>query len=394
MIEFQFFSPCPRGLENLLAQEILDLRGQNVQVTHGGVSYRGDWSLMQDVNLNSRLATRVLLRMGQGGYRNEQDIYALARNLSWHEWFTPRETIRVFTTAVRSPLRSIDFATLKVKDGVCDAFRDRKGVRPSVDTTHPDVRIHLFLTDREATIYLDTSGEALYRRGYKRAKVEAPLKENLAAGILMLSGWKAGLGECEPLLDPMCGSGTFLLEAAHMALNVAPGLGRRFAFEKLAAHDINQWGEVVRTARARAYNATQLPIFGSDIWAEQVARTRQNLAAAGLEKMIKLECSDILKRSAPASEGVLVANPPYGVRLGEKEDLDAFYPLLGDTLKKQFAGWRCYFLSGDTEFPKRIGLKASKRTPLFNGAIDCRLYEYKMIAGSARTPKNDTAPAE
>lgn len=379
-----YFSPCPRGLEALLADELKALGADDVLATHGGVGYAGDWSLVEAVNLESRLATRVLLRLGQASCRNENELYEFAKSLPWTEWFAARHTIRVYSTAIRSPLRSLDFATLKVKDAVCDAFRARTGVRPSVDTARPDVRIHLFLNETVATLYLDTSGEPLTKRGYKRAKVEAPLKENLAAGILRLTGWQAGGGTCEPLLDPMCGSGTFLLEAAQIALEIAPGLGRRFGFEKLAPHRIEGWGERVRAARERARPVVKLPLFGSDIARDQVVRAEQNLAAAGLDKAVTLETSDLLQRTAPADSGVLVANPPYGVRLGEKDDLDAFYPQLGDALKRHFAGWRCYFFTGDLELAKRIGLKASKRTPLFNGAIECRLFEYKVVAGGMR----------
>lgn len=383
-MRLHFFSPCPRGLETLLAEELTALGADDVLATGGGVGYAGDWSLVEAVNLESRIATRVLLRMGQSSYRNEAELYEFARSLPWPEWFAVRHTIRVYVTAIRSPLRSVDFAALKVKDAVCDAFRARSGARPSVDTARPDVRIHLFLNEGVATLYIDTSGEPLTKRGYKQAKVEAPLKENLAAGILRLTGWRAGGGECEPLLDPMCGSGTFLLEAAQMALDIAPGLGRRFGFEKLAPHRIEGWGERVRAARGRARPVSKLPIFGSDIARDQVARAEQNLAVAGLQAAVTLEAADLLQRGAPAAAGVLVANPPYGVRLGEKEDLDAFYPQLGDALKRNFAGWRCYFLSGDMELAKRIGLKASKRTPLFNGGIECRLFEYKVVAGFMR----------
>ncbi len=375
-----FFSPCPRGLEALLADELRDCGASAVDVVHGGVSWQGDWSACYRANLESRLATRVLWRVASGRYRAEVDIYKLAYSVTWAKWFTPDDTIRVFVTAQKSPLKSLEFITLRVKDAVCDHFRAVQGRRPSVDTAAPAVRIYVFLTADSITLYLDTSGDPLYKRGFKVAAVEAPLKENLAAGILRLTGWRPD----EALIDPMCGSGTFLLEAAQIALDIAPGLGRPFAFERLRMFDRAAWGALRGAAEKRRLAVRPLPIFGSDIVGEQVRRSRATLEAAGLAGCVTLDRADVLERVQPAAEGVMVANPPYGVRIGEEEALAAFYPQLGDALKKRWDGWRCHFLSGDPVLPKLIGLKASRRTPLFNGAVECRLYEYRMVAGSLR----------
>lgn len=375
-----FFSPCPRGLEPLLADELRALGASDAKPLPGGVDWVGDWSTCYRANLESRIATRVMWRLAEGRYRAEMDIYKLAYSVTWAKWFTPDDTIRVYVTAQRSPLKSIEFITLKIKDAVCDHFRAVSGRRPSVDTADPAVRIHAFLSRDTVTLYLDTSGEPLYKRGFKRAAVEAPLKENLAAGILMLTGWKPG----ETLLDPMCGSGTFLLEAAQMALDVAPGLGRRFAFERLRHFDRAAWAKLRNAAEARRQAPRPLGLFGSDIVDDQVRRTRVNLEAAGVAECVALERADLLERTPPAAAGVMVTNPPYGVRIGEAEALAAFYPRLGDALKQRWSGWRCYFFSADTALPKLVGLKASRRTPLFNGALECRLYEYRMVAGSNR----------
>ena len=325
-------------------------------------------------------------KVAQGSYASEDDVYRLALGRDWPKLFGVENTLRVYVTAQRSPLKSLEFMTLRVKDAVCDRFRDACGRRPSVDTRNPDVRVHLFLTDREATLYLDTSGEPLYLRGHKIAKVEAPLKENLAAGILRLAGWTPGT----PLLDPMCGSGTFLIEAAQMSLADAPGLGRdlgEFGFERLANFDAALWKRLRTAAAQHRLEAKPLPIWGSDIATDAVARAIQNLAHAGLDDLVTVERADLLEREPPAPEGILIANPPYGERLGSGEELAAFYPKLGDVLKKRFAGWRCYFLSADTQLPKLIGLKASKKTPLFNGPLECRLYEFVVVAGSHRRPR-------
>lgn len=376
----QFFSPCPRGLEALLADELAALGARDVAPTHGGVGFSGDWQVCYRANLESRLATRVLWRLAEGRYQSEEDIYRLAYGVTWAKWFTVEDTIRIYVTAKQSPLKSLEFVTLKIKDAVCDHFRTVTGKRPSVDTADPAVRIHAFLTRERVTLYLDTSGEPLYKRGYKPAAVEAPLKENLAAGILRISGWQPG----EALIDPMCGSGTFLIEAAQIALDIAPGLGRSFAFERFRHLDRAAWAAIRKAAEARRKPARPLPIYGSDVVGEQVRRARVNLQAAGLADCVTLDRADFLAREAPAAEGVMVTNPPYGVRIGEAEELAALYPQFGDALKKRWSGWRCYFLSADPALPKLIGLKASKRTPLFNGALECRVFEYKMIAGSNR----------
>jgi putative N6-adenine-specific DNA methylase len=385
-----FFSPCPRGLEPVLADELAALGATDVKVVPGGVGFTGDWKLAYTVNLESRIATRVLWRVGQGPYRKEDDIYKLACGLPWERWFSPKRTLRVYTTAVRSPLKSVDFVTLRVKDAICDRMREQTRQRPSIDTANPDVRAHVFLTDREATLYLDTSGEPLYKRGFKVAAVEAPIKENLAAGIIMLSGWD----RVEPFFDPMCGSGTFLIEAAQMALDIAPGLGRSFAFEKLTPFSVAVWTTIRDAAAARARPPRELPIFGSDISGRELARTKENLQAAKLPWVVRVEGADVLERDPPADHGVMVTNPPYGVRLEDKPALDAFYPKLGDLLKQRYAGWRCHFITADPDFPKLIKLKASRRTPLFNGALECRLFEYRMVEGSLRTRRagNDGEP--
>jgi putative N6-adenine-specific DNA methylase len=272
---------------------------------------------------------------------------------------------------------------LRVKDAVCDAFREARGSRPDVDTADPDVRIHVFLTQNDSTFYLDTSGEALFKRGWRTAGGDAPLRENLAAGILRLAAWSPPT----PLYDPMCGAGTFLVEAAMMALDAAPGLGRSFGFEKLENFDERQWKALRERARSRRRPAQPLEIAGSDKSGTALGQARANLAAAGIEGAVRLKQMDILDGSPPLPPGIAVMNPPYGERLGEKDSLAAFYPRLGDALKQRYAGWTAYIFTADLRLAKLIGLKASRRTPLYNGALECRLFEYRMISGSLRRPK-------
>ncbi len=376
----KFFATCPRGLEMLLADDLRRLKAEKVNAVGGGVHFFGDFLLCYRVNLESRVASRVLWQVANSDYRSEEDIYRTAYALPWTDWFDAAGTLRVDISATKSPLTSLNFVALKIKDAVCDKIRRLSGRRPSVDTRNPDVPIQGHLTDREFTLYLDTTGEPLFKRSGRMATGEAPLRENLAAGILRLAGWAPGI----PLLDPMCGSGTFLLEAAHMALDIAPGLDRRFAFEKLKNFNAQKWRELMQQGRTRIKPRTPLAIFGSDISVEVLKAARANLKAAGLEKVIILQRASVLDIAAPAKEGIIVTNPPYGVRLGEQQALAEFYPKLGDVLKKRFSGWRAYLLSADMRLPKLIRLAVSKRTPLFNGALECRLFEYKMVEGSMR----------
>ena len=381
----KFFATCPRGLELLLADELRQLNGAKIHAVGGGVQFAGDFILCYRVNLESRVASRVLWQVATDRYRSEEDIYRAAYALPWTDWFDPARTIRVDVSATKSPLTSLNFVTLKIKDAVCDKVRRLSGRRPSVDTREPDIPIQGHLTDREFTLYLDTTGEPLFKRGRRLATGEAPLRENLAAGILRLAGWVPGT----PLLDPMCGSGTILLEAAHMALDIAPGLGRHFAFEKFKNFDARCWRELLQQSAARQKPKAPLAIYGSDLSADTLKAARANLMASGLEKIVGLKRADVLEISAPAIEGIIVTNPPYGVRLGEQQALAEFYPKLGDVLKKQFSGWRAYLLSADMRLPKLIRLAASKRTPLFNGALECRLFEYKMVEGGMRKKKTE-----
>lgn len=380
----KFFATCPRGLETLLVDELIAVGAGEVRALPGGVQFKGDWATCYRANLESRLATRILWYLARAPYEREEDIYRLALKLAWERHFDVCRTFRVQTTAIRCPLKSIDFVTLRVKDAICDRFRDQTGARPSIDTREPDVRVQVFLTERDCTLYLDTSGAPLWQRGLRHANVAAPLKENLAAGILKLSGWQPGT----PLFDPMCGSGTFVLEAACMALKRAPGLERvRFGFEALKHHQRDGWLEIRNAALARVEAAGFQQIWASDVDERAVRATQRNLQQAGLDGVVEVRQQDFLNCTAPAPGGILVANPPYGERIGELNELAELYPAMSATLKRNFAGWTACFFTADTRFPKLLRLKPRRKTPLFNGALECRLYEIELVAGSHRKPR-------
>jgi 23S rRNA (guanine2445-N2)-methyltransferase len=378
------FATCPRGLEPVLAAELAGCGAHDARAVGGGVHFSGDLAVCYRANLWSRIASRILLCVAQRPYRTEQDVYDVAHSVSWREHFGVDCTIRVDVTAIRCPLKSLEFVTLRIKDAVCDRFRADTGRRPDVDTRAPDVRVSAFLDEHTVTLYLDTSGEPLWKRGLRGATVDAPLRENLAAGMIALSGWHPE----EPFFDPMCGSGTILAEAAQIALGIAPGSRRTFAFERLHGYDAALWQELRNVAEGRALHAKSSAIFGADRDETAVAVAGESLQRANLAGAVRLERADVLDVTAPAPGGVMVTNPPYGVRVGDDAALTAFYPKLGDALKARFAGWRCYILSADLRLAKLIGPKASKRTPLFNGPLECRLFEYRIVAGSMRSQRD------
>jgi len=375
-----FFASSPRGLEPLLADELASLGAQRVQQVPGGAAFSGDWRVCYAANLWSRLASRILWRVAEFDYADEEDVHEAARKVDWMRLFTVERSLRVNVSAQRSPLKSLDFATLRIKDAVCDRFRETLGSRPNVDRANPDVRVHAFLEAARGAFYLDTSGEPLFKRGWRAGAGEAPLRENLAAGIILLSGWKPE----EPLLDPMCGGGTLLVEAAAMARGRAPGARRAFGFENLKIFDSKLWNRI--KIEERTAKTVKLEIFGSDNDPRALGDARRNIAGAGVDRWVKLEQADILERAAPAPEGVMVANPPYGERIGSREELAEFYPRLGSALKKNYPGWRCHFFTADMRLPKLMRLQPSRRVPLYNGALECRLFEIRIVAGSNRRP--------
>ncbi len=390
-----YFCPCPRGMEAALAEELSEIAAEYSATLHvhnqvpGGVHCSGTLSDAYHINLHSRIASRVLLRMAHKGYNNENDIYDLTLSQAWEEWFSIHHTIRVDVTAIKSPVRSLEFITLKIKDAVCDRFRDIYNARPSVDTQTPDIRLVGFLDARNFTLYLDTSGEALFKRGWRIETGDAPLRENLAAGLLRVAGWKPGM----TLFDPMCGSGTILAEAAQMLAGIPPGLHRDFAFEKFTNFDKAVWLNIKAAIQLKPL-PDKPTIFGSDISGDMVVMTRNNLNKAGIRFEIPLKQIEAQEIQAPPTEvaGIMLTNPPYGERIGVRGDstletdelANTFFNALGNTLKQRFAGWQVFLFSADLTLPKLLRLKEARKTPFFNGALECRLFRFDMVAGFNR----------
>jgi len=444
MNQLNLFLPCAAGVEQFLGAEVQRITGEPLAFSsRGGVGVQASWRDAMRLNLHSRLAQRVLVQLWHGNYRSEQDLYNAAGDVAWEIWFTPKQTIKVDITAQHSPLTSLNFAALKIKDAICDRFRAKRGERPSVDTTWPDVRIHAHLTTDGLTLYLDTSGEPLFKRGWREDKGDAPLKETLAAAMIAATGWDAcaeqPLDAIGPLYDPCCGSGTVVIEAAQIALNIAPGSLRRFAFEKMLPFQPHVWQAIKDEAQRaqREWPAGQRPIvFGSDVAFRMVDFAQRNAERAGVAHAIELRGGDALQRLPPSdTPGVMLLNPPYGERIaaagvaGERSedrasarasrsfssgrsaqesprqgresaqmedggDGSEFFERLAAHWKTHYAGWSAWLLTPDLKLPGKMRFKESRRVPLWNGAIECRLFRFDLTARRAPpAPRDDNSTA-
>ncbi|CAB3813409.1 THUMP domain-containing class I SAM-dependent RNA methyltransferase [Achromobacter denitrificans] len=377
---FPIFAPCPQGLEEALTAEMQALGFEDAQVGRAGCSFTADWSGVQRANLYSRLATRILVQVAHAEISHEDDILDLARDTPWERWFGAEQTLRVDTSAIKSPVQSLQYCNLRAKDGICDRLREREGERPSIDTVRPDARVHLFLTGHTATLYLDTSGESLFKRGWRLDKGEAPLRENLAAGMLALAGWDPAA----PLLDPFCGSGTILIEGAWIALGVPPGISRPFGFERLRGHDAYRWRDLKEDARSRILPQLDAPLVGYDLDPQAIEYARNNAERAWLTAdSIRFEVGDARDITAPADHGWIVTNPPYGERMGTEQDPDLWRDWAA-CLKRNFAGWQLHAITSDLTLPNQMRLKPKRRVPLHNGSLDCRLFGFELVAAGYR----------
>ena len=414
MNQLQLFLPCAAGVEDYLATEVhalTGLQGQDLLTRRGGVLATASWRDAMLLNLHCRLAQRVLVQLSYGEYRTEQDLYRAASEVAWEIWFTPKQTIKVEVTAQHSPLTSLNFAALKIKDAVCDRFRDKRGARPDVDTQWPDVRIYAHLTTDTLSLYIDTSGEPLFKRGWREDKGEAPLKETLAAAMIAASGWADGDDDLLPLYDPCCGSGTIAIEAAQIACNIAAGSLRRFAFEKMLPYQPHVWTALKQEADSQVVKPEpgQAPlVFGSDVSHRMVDFAQRNAQRAGVADVIEFRGGDALQRLPPSElPGVMLINPPYGERIAvagvagvsvaeqgarsgareaaQTEDGGEFFSQLATHWKKNYSGWTAWVLTPDLKLPSKMRLKESRRVPMWNGPLECRLFKFDMVKGSART---------
>ncbi|GAB3203271.1 putative N6-adenine-specific DNA methylase [Pontibacter aydingkolensis] len=379
---FNIIATTLSGLEEVLAAELRDLDMEYIKVGNRAVSCSGNLRQLYEANLWCRTAIRILKPIKNFKARDEKDLYEQVQKINWADIFDLEQTFAIDAVVSHSTFEHSLFVAQLTKDAIVDQFRKKTGERPSVDRIRPDFRINLHMHENMVTLSLDSSGDSLHRRGYRLQTNVAPLNEVLAAGIVALSGWD----KKSTFIDPMCGSGTFLIEAAMMAQNMAPGLFRRdpFGFENWKDYNEQLFEMVWNTAEAKERKTPQAEIIGYDIDPDYIEAARTNIANAGLQDVIKIEEANFFETNAPAEQGVLVMNPPYNERI-QSDDINLLYKNIGDTLKNNYQGFDAFVFTGNLEAAKSIGLRTSRRTPLYNGPIDCRLLKYELYRGSRRS---------
>ncbi len=375
MTRRRYFATTSKGLEDVLAGEIAGLGGEEISVAAGGAGFTGDAALGYRANLWLRTANRVLLWLAEFPAVTPDDLYEGVYTVPWPDLFSVRRTIAVDATARDSGIAHSRFAAQKTKDAVVDRFRAAVGSRPDVDPAGAEVRINMRLARDACTLSLDLSGESLNRRGYRAEPGEASLRETLAAGMILLTGWDGRV----PLVDPACGAGTIPIEAALIATDTAPGLMRTaYAFRNLADFDVRTWDALLSEARGRIDRKWRGRIAGSDVSRAAIRGARENAGRAGVGERIAFEVRDVRDLSPDGPPGIILCNPPYGVRMPPGAGEDSFYRAMGEAFKKRCRGWTAYVLSGNPDATKALKLKASRRIPLMNGPIDCRLLRYEL----------------
>ena len=379
---FNMIATTQFGLEQVLAEELNQLGARDIKISTRAVEFSGDQGLLYRANIWCRTAIRILVPFANFYVRDEEEMYRKVSRIRWRDYLSLSQTFAINAVVSKSTFQHSLFLSQLTKDAIVDQFRRETGERPSVDVTQPDVRFNLHMYDNQVTLALDASGDSLHRRGYRLQTNVAPLNEVLAAGIILLTGWD----KKSPFIDPMCGSGTFLVEAALMAYNIAPGLfrGHNFGFVAWKDFDKRLFEEVLAEARAARLPEAEIEIIGSDIDREYIEAARNNITAAGLEDEIRVRVRDLKDAQRVGEQGVVVLNPPYGERIGGEEDLNQLYKTIGDTLKTNFSGYDAYVFTGNLEAAKNIGLRTSRRIPLYNGPIECRLLKYELYRGSKK----------
>lgn len=377
---FELIAKTFHGLEETLAQEIREIGGKIIAIQTRAVRFETDQKGMYRANLELRTALRILKPIHTFRAYKSNQLYSRTQLVDWSEYMDVDDTLAIDSVVSSRFFKHSKYASLKVKDAIVDQFREKTGSRPSIDTSAPTLRVHLYIKEQEVTLLLDASGDSLHKRGYRLESNEAPLNEVLAAGLVLLSDWRGNT----PFFDPMCGSATILIEAMMIARNIAPNLQRDYyGFLTWKDFDADLWADVLEDAEARIVDCKQ-PVFGADISEDTLDIAINNIERAGFEDEIDLLVGDFFEQAAPIEEeGCIIMNPPYGERL-QPEDIEAFYKKIGDQFKQVYTGWEAWVLSGNIPALKRVGLRASRRLPLFNGPLECRLYQFKMYRGSKK----------
>lgn len=370
-----------KGLEQVLANELITLGANSVEIQRRAVSFTGDKALLYKANLHLRTALRILKPIASFNAVNPDEIYEGVKSVNWEEFMDVNTTFSIDSTVYSEEIRHSKFVAYRVKDGIADWFREKYNKRPSVSLDNPQIRFNVHLSHNHCTILLDSSGESLHKRGYRVNQTEAPISEVLAAGMLLMSGWK---GQCN-FIDPFCGSGTFLIEAALIALNIPPGLYRSsFGFEKWKDFNKDLFDELYQDdSGEREFNHK---ILGSDISRKAIRIAEENVKSAGLSKYIRLSVKPVSELEAPEGKSLIVTNPPYGERLNNN-DIIAIYRDLGSVLKHRFSGSSAWIICSQENLLNQIGLKPTKKIKLLNGALECRFNCYDIFAGKRKDLK-------
>lgn len=378
MEEFELIAKTFQGLEDVLAQELTQLGANNIEIGRRMVSFTGDKAMMYKANFALRTAVRILKPIKHFDAQDPDEVYEAVKAINWEEVMDEDTSFAVDAVVFSTEFRHSQYVAYRVKDAIVDYFREKTGKRPNVKLTNPDLYISIHIAENACTLSLDSSGESLHRRGYRQEAVEAPLNEVLAAGMILMTGWK---GECD-LIDPMCGSGTIPIEAALIARNIAPGVFRKeFAFEKWKDFDADLFEEIFNDdSEEREFNHH---IYGYDIKQQANIIATRNVKAAGLSKDITLDVRDFAEFTQPAEKAIIITNPPYGERIST-DDLLGLYEMIGTKLKHEFKGSEAWILSYREECFTKIALKPSTRIPLYNGALECEFRKYEMFDGKYR----------
>ena len=384
---FHMLAKTFKGLEPVLARELTELGANDVQIERRAVSFCGDKALLYRANLCLRTASRVLVPIANFRAADADAVYEEVKKINWSQYMTADTTFAIDATVYSETFRNSRFVTYRVKDAVADYWNERANKRPSVRVSDPDLLINIHIAAQHVTVSLDSSGESLHKRGYRVANTEAPINEALAAGMLLISGWQ---GQSD-FYDPMCGSGTLLIEAALIARNIAPGVFRSsFAFEKWADFDAELWSDIYNDdSQERDFTHK---IYGSDASFYAIQQAAKNIKSAGVQKDIELRqirLEEIKTDSLPFREGqgvgcLVMMNPPYGERLASNKDMERLYAAIGTALKHQFAGATAWIISSNNEAMKCIGLKPAKKMHLLNGELDCQFNRYDLFAGKRK----------
>ncbi len=372
----QFFVSTSKGLEDALTNELMDMGFMHPRKTNAGVYLDCNWEDVYKINLNSRIASRVLKPVLDFiAYQPDEFYNQVFKNHDFTKYIKPNESFMIDASVTDCKMSDQRFVALKLKDAICDQFREKYDVRPDINKDFPTVKFYVKGYKNKFSIAIDTTGESLFLRGYRNNAGAAPLKENLAAAIISMTGWKKDI----PIVDLTCGSGTILIEAALMALNVAPGAFRKkFGFENFISFNREKWSKVVDETVSQEKEEVPFKFYGYDSDRTVLKKAKENAERAGVDHLIEFRCEDLSTIQPPCEKGIVIMNPPYGVRLGDLDNLRDVYRDLGFTLKNRFKGWDCYILSGNKELTYDLKLKSNQKFFLYNGPLECRLLKYSI----------------